>query len=257
VRQDENRGRAAARNLGLSRAGGDLVVFLDDDMELAPGFLRAHREFHERNADAVGVGNVVTHPEISVAPVDRYLSTRGAQKIRGRTALPWKYFSTNNVSVKRADLDAVGGFDEGFVYYGFEDLELGYRLVTERGLVIRFVEGARSLHIHPHTLAEVLEKKTLCGRSSLRYLFRKHPETRKALGYHRFDPPRPGDGFALNLARVFYRSLLTRPVYALMKPLAGLPLGGVTNTVIDYLVQYHYLEGLRMPEKVPPPGGGR
>jgi hypothetical protein len=61
----------------------------------------------------------------------------------------------------------------------------------------------------------------------------------------------------LNLARVFYRSLLTRPVYALMKPLAGLPLGGVTNTVIDYLVQYHYLEGLRMPEKVPPPGGGR
>jgi hypothetical protein len=138
------------------------------------------------------------------------------------------------------------------VYYGFEDLELGYRLVQERGLTIRFVVGARSLHIHPHTLTEVLEKKTLCGRSSLRYLFRKHPETREALGYHRFDPPRSGDGLGLNAARVFYRLLLTRPVYAVVKPLAGLPLGGLTNRMIDYLVQYHYLEGLRMPEKLPP-----
>lgn len=247
VSQEGNRGRAAARNLGLSRAGGDLVVFLDDDMELVPGFLRAHRDFHERNANAVGVGNVVNHPEISAAPIDRYMSTRGAQKIKDRGPLPWKYLSTNNVSVMRKDLDAVGGFDEGFVTYGFEDLELGYRLVKERGLVLRFVAGARSLHIHPHTLDEVLAKKTLCGRSSLRYLFRKHPETRRALGYHRFDPPRAGDGLGLNAARILYRTLLTPPVYALVKPLARLPLDGLTNKAIDYLVQYHYLEGLRMP----------
>jgi glycosyltransferase involved in cell wall biosynthesis len=248
VRQEANRGRAAARNLGLSRASGDLVVFLDDDMELVPGFLRAHREFHQGNAGAAGIGNVVNHPEVSVAPIDRYMSTRGAQKIKDRGPLPWKYFSTNNVSVMRGDLDAVGGFDEGFVTYGFEDLELGYRLVKERGVTIRFVAGARSLHIHPHTLDEVLDKKTLCGRSSLRYLFRKHPETRTALGYHRFDPPRAGDGLALNAARVVYRTLLTRPVYAVVKPLAKLPLDGLTNKAIDYLVQYHYLEGLRMRE---------
>jgi glycosyltransferase involved in cell wall biosynthesis len=254
VRQEANRGRAAARNLGLSRAGGDLVVFLDDDMELVPGFLRAHREFHEHHANAVGVGNVVNHPSVSVAPIDRYMSTRGAQKIKDRGPLPWKYFSTNNVSVLRKDLDAVGGFDEGFVTYGFEDLELAYRLVKERGVTIRFVAEARSLHIHPHTLDEVLAKKTLCGRASLRYLFRKHPETRRALGYHRFDPPRAGDGFALNATRVLYRTLLTRPVYMLVKPLAAMPLDGLTNKAIDYLVQYHYLEGLRLPETPPAAG---
>jgi glycosyltransferase involved in cell wall biosynthesis len=64
VRQENNRGRAAARNLGLARAEGDLVVFLDDDMELVPGFLRVHREFHETGSGKAGIGNVINHPEI-------------------------------------------------------------------------------------------------------------------------------------------------------------------------------------------------
>jgi glycosyltransferase involved in cell wall biosynthesis len=247
VRQVSNRGRAAARNLGLARAEGDLVVFLDDDMELVPGFLRVHREFHEIGTGKAGIGNVINHPEISVAPIDRYMSTRGAQKIRETGPLPWKYFSTNNASVRREDLVAIGGFDENFVYYGFEDLELAWRLVEERGLTIGFVPEARSYHIHPHSLEEVLEKKTLCGRSSLPYLFRKHPETRRALGYQRFDPPRGGDPLGLNLARMFYRAALTTPVYHLVKPLARVDLGGLTDLVLDYLVQYHYLEGLKRP----------
>jgi glycosyltransferase involved in cell wall biosynthesis len=247
VRMETNRGRAAARNRGLAEATGDLVVFLDDDMECVPGFLRAHREFHEGRPREGGIGNVVNHPEITAAPVDRYMSSRGAQKVRGHGPLPWKYFSTNNSSVRKEDLDAVGGFDEGFIHYGFEDLELGWRLVKERGLELRFVEEARSLHIHPHTLEEVLEKKTLCGRASLLYLFRKHPEARRELGYERFDPPRAGDPLYTNLERVLYRALLTRPVYVLVKSLARLPLGPVTNLALDYLVQYHYLEGMRRP----------
>ncbi len=245
VRVEANRGRAAARNRGLERAEGEVVVFLDDDMELVPGFLAAHRALHEAGPGTAGIGNVVNHPEVVTAPVDRYMSTRGAQKIRDSGPLPWKYFSTNNSSVRREDLQAVGGFDENFVTYGFEDLELAWRLERERGLGFRFVEGARSFHIHPHSLAEVLEKKTLCGMSSLPYLFNKHPETRRALGYDRFDPPRAGDPWKLNVARVVYRTLLTRPVYSVVKPLARLPLGGLTDRVLDYLVQYHYLEGLR------------
>ncbi len=38
----ENLGRAAARNAALERAGGDLVVFLDDDRLAAPGFVAEH-----------------------------------------------------------------------------------------------------------------------------------------------------------------------------------------------------------------------
>jgi len=244
VRLESNRGRAAARNRGLERAGGDVVVFLDDDMELAPELLAAHRRLHEEDGRVAGVGNVVNHPEVSVAPIDRYMSTRGAQKIRNRGPLPWKYFSTNNSSVKREDLEAIGGFDEAFVRYGFEDLELALRLVRDRGVVIRFVEEARSFHIHPHTLREVLEKKTLCGRSSLPYLFEKHPESRRELGFHRFDPPRRGDPPGLNLRRIVYRTLLRLPLAPAAGAAARVDLGRLTDLAIDYLVLTRYLKGL-------------
>ncbi|NNF06494.1 MAG: glycosyltransferase family 2 protein, partial [Candidatus Eisenbacteria bacterium] len=187
VRVEENKGRSAARNRGLEKAEGELVVFLDDDMELVPGFIEAHAALHRGSGALGGIGNVINHPEITMAPIDRYMSTRGAQKIKSEGVLPWKYFSTNNSSVKRADLEAVGGFDENFVWYGFEDLELAWRLEKERGVVLHFVEGARSLHIHPHTLQEVLDKKQLAGRSSMPYMFNKFPQTKTEMGFDKYD----------------------------------------------------------------------
>ena len=42
--------------------------------------------------------------------------------------LPWTSFITCNVSLRRELLEKVGGFDEGFRGWGFEDWEMGYRL---------------------------------------------------------------------------------------------------------------------------------
>lgn len=42
--------------------------------------------------------------------------------------LPWTSFVSCNVSLRRELLEKVGGFDEGFQGWGFEDWELGYRL---------------------------------------------------------------------------------------------------------------------------------
>jgi hypothetical protein len=47
---------------------------------------------------------------------------------------------------------------------------------------------------------------------------------------------------------VFYRALLTPGIYRAVKPLAGMSLGKITEKALDYLVLYHYLEGLRQPE---------
>ena len=46
---------------------------------------------------------------------------------------------------------------------------------------------------------------------------------------------------------MFYRTALAPPVYHLVKPLARVDLGRLTDLVLDYLVQYHYLEGLKHP----------
>lgn len=247
VRNVANRGRSAARNAGLKVATGELVVFLDDDMEVAPGFLAAHLAFHA-TPGRLGVGNVVNAPEVTDSPIVRYMSTRGAQKILARGPLPWKYFSSNNSSVRMADLKRVGFFDEEFVTYGFEDLELGYRLHFDAGLTPGFVAGARSLHIHYHDLEDVLRKKYLSGRSSLAIMFRKHPEARRLMKYDRYQAPRPGDPPGLWLARAFFGAMLTPPVYALARPLARFDWGVVSDRIFDYLVLYQTIAGLRAAE---------
>src|SRR6185503_17611373 len=47
-----NKGRAAARNLGLQLARGPLVVFVDDDRIVPPDFLERHWGAHEKSAPA-------------------------------------------------------------------------------------------------------------------------------------------------------------------------------------------------------------
>jgi len=247
VRHPANRGRAAARNAGLREARGELVVFLDDDMEVVPEFLESHVSMHAAAPDSVGVGNVVNAPEVSDSPIVRYMSTRGAQKIQGRGDLPWKYFSTNNSSVRMVHLREAGFFDEDFVTYGFEDLELGYRL-HRLGLVFRFVGTARTFHIHYHDLDDVLGKKYLSGKSSLAILFRKHPETRRLLNFHRYQEPRPGDSVGLVLRKLCFRTLLRAPIYHMMKPLSRFDWGVVSDRIFDYLVLYQTLRGLREAE---------
>jgi glycosyltransferase involved in cell wall biosynthesis len=238
VRQERNIGRAAARNAGLRIASGELVIFLDDDMEVVPGFVAAHVAFHGMGDGAtghgrsrVGIGNVTNAPEITDSPIIRYMSTRGAQKIRDGRPLPWRYFSTNNSSVPRADLEAVGLFDEEFRTYGFEDLELGYRL-HRRGLAFGFVPAAESLHIHYHDLDDVLNKKELSGGASLDLFIRKHPEAWREIPMSRWDSP------GANL-------LLNPVIYSLLKPLARFDAGPVSDRVFDYLVLYRTLRGLK------------
>jgi GT2 family glycosyltransferase len=201
------------------------------------------------------VGDVENAPEITDSPIVRYMSTRGAQKIRTRGTLPWKYFSSNNSSVRRAHLEAAGFFDEDFVTYGFEDLELGYRLHRNLGLQFGFVEQARSLHIHYHDLDDVLRKKFISGRSSLAVMFRKHPETRELLRFHRYGPPSRGDSPGLFLQKLFYRGLLVPPVYHVLKPLARFDWGVLSDRIFDYLVLYQTLRGLSEAESRPAAAG--
>ena len=154
VFHDENRGQAAARNTGAERATGDLLLFLDDDVEAAPGLLRGHAEAHKRAnaqdpaADCVVRGRVV---EAAVAPQS---SPTGEFLEQGWKATLEEYEASVepgrepsladaqemaclglNHSMRRDLFARSGGFNP-LLRYMDEDVEYGLRLY-ERG--VRFL----------------------------------------------------------------------------------------------------------------------
>lgn len=66
--------------------------------------------------------------------------------------LPWRFFITNNASVKQKHVMALGMFDENIVRYGFEDYDLGIRL-HRLGLSFELRKDIVSVHQeHPSNL---------------------------------------------------------------------------------------------------------
>lgn len=161
----ENRGFRAgqARNLGIERAEGEIIVFVDDDVLVASDFIAQHVAAHAgatRPRLAVGYRSrafLNAPPATPIAwddfddaePDDRVsdLGPRGEGIATHPT--PWLYVYSCNFSVRRgAELPR---FDESFVGWGMEDLEYGYRL-DKAGYELVPALGARVLHVedaHP------------------------------------------------------------------------------------------------------------
>lgn len=167
-------GRAMARNAGIAAARGEVVLFTDADIIASPDLLSQHLAHHRDGAAIAVVGMEVQVN--SLADYERrraHPAERNPLHPSSRTRLSWLYFLTGNASVRRADLERVGGFDESFTGYGHEDLELGYRLEAA-GIRIVYEPRAVNYHWHPVPYEEQKAKMQLAGRSTVRF-YRKHP----------------------------------------------------------------------------------
>lgn len=65
-------GANKARNIGVEKATGDIIAFLDDDDIWMPDYLLEHRQAYERGADAVvsGYQNLGEETQVFVQPAD-------------------------------------------------------------------------------------------------------------------------------------------------------------------------------------------
>jgi len=181
--RQENKGPAAARNLGVQNARGDIVLFTGDDCLPDKRLVEEHLRAHDEAGDIGVVGLVTWHPEAEITPFMAFLES-GPQFGFGKIADPndvsiW-HFYTANCSIRRHRLDEVGGFDEDFKHAAFEDMELAYRM-KQRGLRIVYRPSARTYHYHPTTFEQHLARQRVVGMSAALF-YRKHPELKVELG---------------------------------------------------------------------------
>lgn len=175
LRNEQNQGRARARNTALRVASGEIVVFLDSDMIVGTNFLCAHAQRHQNHAEAVFVGNVRFASEIPNTSLTRYIEGRGVHRVDEDKPIPFNCFVTGNSSVRRSTLLRVGFFDEDLTAYGGEDLELGYRLHLA-GIPLYYAPEALSYHYHLRSLEPLCRLMQTYGNKSIPILLNKHPE---------------------------------------------------------------------------------
>ena len=141
LRLNDRRGSAYCRNLGLRRASGDLVLFLDSDVAfLSDGTLatmtdviRADPTYGQVGGEAI-VGRHGTPTHL----VGRNLvPATGASRwhfVSATTAQPGErfdcdYLPTSNCMMRREVALRLNGFDDAYLDVG-EDKDFGYRMMT-------------------------------------------------------------------------------------------------------------------------------
>lgn len=136
VRHDRRRGTSAARNTGLDAATGEILLLCDSDTLPGPDFVADHLAFHRANPErgASHLGRLdwgCDDPGL----FGRLVGARGNPRLlRSGGRLDWTQWFTDNWSVKRSLLDAGPyRFDPAFTRWGWEDLDLGWRLARAGG----------------------------------------------------------------------------------------------------------------------------
>lgn len=151
-RHSSNLGLAAARNTGLARAVGDVVVFVDADAVPHPDLVRRLAAGYE-DPSLAGVGGQILEVGAAEA-VDRWRAAFWRQT-QGELALPDAPFVVGACcSLRRAAALEAGGFASGFRTNG-EDVDLSVRLRVA-GLRLAYDPLALVFHLRRDTLQSLL-----------------------------------------------------------------------------------------------------
>lgn len=180
VRQ-ENAGAAAARDRGVRLAKAPIVVITDDDMRVQPDFLRQHQDAHASGATVV-LGHIASSSNLSRLPVfERFHAAQLERFVRGvregRTVVRGVHVCTGNLSFRREDYLALGGFDAGLKRS--EDRELGVRL-EKSGAKLVFAVDAITRHESDHTDLDVWLRRCFHYGVYDRKIAAKHPDVEMA-----------------------------------------------------------------------------
>jgi glycosyltransferase involved in cell wall biosynthesis len=233
----ENKGPAAARNLGIKHSRGDILAFIDSDCLPRENWLEEILKGYDFDKTA-GVGGVI-EARPTDSKVSRYCAYVKMNHNPKTDAGGIVYLITGNASFRRDCLIAAGGFDEHFDFPGGEDPELCYRL-KQKGHIFQFNHNAIVYNSHKQSLTDLWRTYFNYGRGEAFLAFKKILES----------DPIPGTGlkrwfyFFVTMIKILLMSMsslktllrfIKIPLYALYYYGKGLDIGdSLRYAVYDY-----------------------
>lgn len=194
IARKANAGFSVTVNEGLRAARTDLVVLLNNDVQVEPGFMEAIAPvFDDPGVFAVSP-RIITN---SLGGIDDGAKTgiwhhgmlwvdnlQGVDEVR-----PILYTSGGASVYRREMLAELDWFDEAYSPFNWEDVDLGYR-AWKRGWRSMFQPAASVLHEHSATLSKlkICHSRTISTRNSLLFLWRNIDDCRLVREHRRWLP---------------------------------------------------------------------
>ncbi len=183
-----------ARNLGSKYAKGEILAFLDADILTPPSYLKQLEQEH-KTADIILLKRYHLKSNVDIQSFrqnfnqpkwkssiyiedEKYWGSFYQQGFQ-KTSVPWKYICTYGLSLTKKDFITVGRFSKNFLYYGFEDTDLGYRLYKSNK---KFLLSQIKVYHQPISLKRHEHRKNIFTRYGLL------SKTAKIFFYRHLDP---------------------------------------------------------------------
>jgi glycosyltransferase involved in cell wall biosynthesis len=184
---DEGFRKAAITNQAVAASTGDYLVFLDGDCLVPPQFVAAHVHLAKSGCFVSGGSQINLPPQVhsAITPTQLHHAEvftwawlqQHTPSLHGLWRFhPWvvawawlldalivgpNQFKGCNASCWRSDFNAIGGFDTSFEGYGYEDRDLGLRLLAKGIWGHRHQVALRYLHCdHPRPYVDMAIIKT-------------------------------------------------------------------------------------------------
>ena len=139
----------------------------------------------------------------------------------------YNFFYTSNISLKRSLMNKFP-FDPKFSGYGWEDIELGYRLHKDAQMKLYYNAFAVGFHFHKMTEDGLAERMRSIG-SAVWIIHEKYPELKKVPSFHK---------------RLIFRLISNPLMIALLRLIRTVTQGRVTGFYYYALSKKYFLEGL-------------
>jgi glycosyltransferase involved in cell wall biosynthesis len=177
--EQQNQGQGIARNKGNREASGKIILFIGDDILIESNLLKEHVAIHDKyiQDNYACLGKIKWDPSQQITDEMKwstnellFLNKFGGHQfafnlLRNQEFADYRFFYTSNISLKKNILDKEN-FDPDFKGYGWEDIELGYRLTKKYDLKIKYNQNAIALHSHTLNINDIKKRMEQIGYSS-------------------------------------------------------------------------------------------